>query len=114
MTILAYLVQLDRNWRKSVLRIFLPMDREKERKIRKVLDAARIEAELVRIEEDAKLRIVVPRYSTGAELVFIEFPDYSTTDERRQRITHQLIRRDFKNLPPCFLVVSNGEADLLA
>lgn len=48
MTILAYLVQLDRNWRKSVLRIFLPMDREKERKIRKVLDAARIEAELVR------------------------------------------------------------------
>ncbi len=114
MTILAYLVQIDRSWRKSVLRIFLPMDKVKERKIREVLEAARIEAELVRIEEDAKLRVVVPRYSTGAELVFIEFPDYNTTDERRQRITHELIRRDFKELPPCFLVVSNGEADLLA
>ena len=114
MTILAYLVQLDRNWRKSVLRIFLPMDKEKVRRIRKVLDAARIEAEIVGLNEEVKLRTVLPKYSSGAELIFIEFPDYSTRDERRQLITHELIKRDLGHLPPCFLVVSNGEADLLA
>ena len=54
------------------------------------------------------------RASSGAELIFIEFPDYSTRDERRQLITHELIKRDLGHLPPCFLVVSNGEADLLA
>ncbi len=114
MTILAYLVQLDRGWRKSVLRIFLPMDKAEVAKIRRVLEAARIEAEIVPLAEEVKLRIVVPKYSAGAELIFIEFPDYSAKDERRQRITHELIQRDLKDLPPCFLVVSNGEADLLA
>ena len=53
-------------------------------------------------------------FASGAELIFIEFPDYSTRDERRQLITHELIKRDLGHLPPCFLVVSNGEADLLA
>ena len=30
------------------------------------------------------------------------------------RVNHYLIERELKNMPPCFLVVSNGEADLLA
>ncbi|MGN1365512.1 MAG: hypothetical protein ACI406_09115, partial [Victivallis vadensis] len=64
--------------------------------------------------EEVRLRTVLPKYSSGAELIFIEFPDYSTRDERRQLITHELIKRDLGHLPPCFLVVSNGEADLLA
>lgn len=114
MTILAYLVQLDRDWRKSVLRIFLPMNREKVRRIHQVLDAARIEAEIVGLDEEVRLRRVLPKYSSGAELVFIEFPDYNTTDVRRQLVTHELLKRDLAGLPPCFLVVSNGEADLLA
>ena len=57
---------------------------------------------------------MLPKYSSGAELVFIEFPDYNTTDVRRQLVTHELLKRDLAGLPPCFLVVSNGEADLLA
>ena len=90
------------------------MDKEKVRRIRKVLDSARIEAEIVGLNEEVRLRTVLPKYSSGSELIFIEFPDYSTRDERRQLITHELIKRDLRHLPPCFLVVSNGEADLLA
>ncbi len=113
-TILAYLVQLDREWRKSVLRIFLPMPKEAIEEIRRMLQSARIEAVTVAIEEDARLGDVLPKYSFNAEMIFIEVPDYDTlSDERRQKL-HHLIQRDLPNLPPSFLVVSNGEADLLA
>lgn len=113
-TILAYLVQLDRNWRKSVLRIFLMDSKAEEKRIRQMLERARIPAEIVRIAPGTKLHVVLPRFSFNAELVFIEFPDYNARDERRQRVNHYLIERELKNMPPCFLVVSNGEADLLA
>ena len=114
MTILAYLVQLDRGWRKSVLRIFLMDSRAEEKRLRHVLDQARIGAEIVRIAPDAKLHRMLPRFSFNAELVFIEFDEYDTRDERRQLVDHYLIGRQLRNMPPCFLAVSNGEADLLA
>ena len=113
-TILAYLVQLDRGWRKSVLRIFLMDSKAEEKRIRHVLDKARISAEIVRIDPGAKLHVMLPRFSFNAELVFIEFEEYDTREERRQMVNHYLIERELKNMPPCFLVVSNGEADLLA
>lgn len=114
MTILAYLVQLDRGWRKSVLRIFLMDSKAEEKRLSRVLDQARIEAEIVRIAPDAKLHLMLPRFSFNAELVFIEFEEYNTCDKRRQLVDHYLIGRQLRNMPPCFLVVSNGEADLLA
>ena len=113
-TILAYLVQLDRSWRKSVLRIFLMDSKAEEKRIRQMLERARISAEIVRIASGSKMHVVLPRFSFNAELVFIEFPDYDTRDERRQRVNHCLIERELKHMPPCFLVVSNGEADILA
>ena len=79
-----------------------------------MLDQARIEAEIVRIAPDAKLHLMLPRFSFNAELVFIEFEEYNTCDKRRQLVDHYLIGRQLRNMPPCFLVVSNGEADLLA
>ena len=114
MTILAYLVQLDRDWRKSVLRIFLMDSKAEEKRIRTVLDQARIAAEIVRIAPDAKLHLMLPRFSFNAELVFIEFDEYNTRDPRRQLVNHYLIERELRDMPPCFLAVSNGEADLLA
>ncbi|MBS1370914.1 MAG: hypothetical protein HPZ91_13260 [Lentisphaeria bacterium] len=113
-TILAYLVQLDRGWRKSVLRIFLMDSRAEEKRIRQMLEKARISAEIVRIAPGTKLHVVLPRFSFNAELVFIEFPEYDARDGRRQMVNHYLIERELKKMPPCFLVVSNGEADLLA
>ena len=58
--------------------------------------------------------VMLPRFSFNAELVFIEFEEYDTREERRQMVNHYLIERELKNMPPCFLVISNGEADLLA
>jgi len=114
MTILAYLVQLDRGWRKSVLRIFLMDSRAEEKRLLHVLDQARIEAEIVRIAPDAKLHLMLPRFSFNAELIFVEFSEYDSRDERRQLANHYLIGRELRDMPPCFLVVSNGEADLQA
>ena len=114
MTILAYLVQLDRDWRKSTLRIFLMDSGAEEKRVRRVLDQARIGAEIVRISPEAKLHRMLPKFSFNAELVFIEFNEYNTHDERRQMVNHYLINRELRDMPPCFLAISNGEADLLA
>ena len=54
------------------------------------------------------------RASPSTPNLFIEFEEYDTREERRQMVNHYLIERELKNMPPCFLVVSNGEADLLA
>lgn len=113
-TILAYLVQLDRGWRKSVLRIFLMDSKAEEKRIRYMLDKARISAEIVRIDPGAKFHLMLPRFSFSAELIFVEFKEYDTRDSRRQMVNHYLIERELQKMPPCFLVVSNGEADLLA
>ena len=96
------------------LRIFLMDSKAEEKRIRQMLERARISAEIVRIASGSKMHVVLPRFSFNAELVFIEFPDYDTRDERRQRVNHCLIERELKHMPPCFLVVSNGEADILA
>ena len=114
MTILAYLVQLGRDWRKSELRILMHGDREDMRRIRHMLSAARIKAEVIRVPDGIDFKSGIARYSLDAELIFIEFPTFNTLDPVQQKKTHDFVRHDLFAVPPCFLVVSNGEADLLA
>lgn len=113
-TILAYLVQLDRGWRKSVLAHlshgFEGGGETDPARARQGADQRRDRPDRSRGE----LHVMLPRFSFNAELVFIEFEEYDTREERRQMVNHYLIERELKNMPPCFLVVSNGEADLLA
>ena len=114
MTILAYLVKLDRGWRKSKLRIFIRQDPGHERQLARMLESARIEAEIVRLDPDANMRIAVTKYSRDAELVFLEFSGFRIEKPEIQQKIHASFKRDFEGMPPCFLAVSNGDADLLA
>ena len=115
MTILGYLVQLDRNWRKTTLRIFLaPPAAAKAQRMEKLLDSARIEAELIPLPEAVDFATALADYSAQAELVFMEFPPEDWKCEERRRDFHRSISAISRQAPPYFLVASNGEADLLA
>ncbi len=114
MTILGYLVQLDRDWRKTNLRIFVLPGAMGPVKLGKLLDAARIPAEIVRIKEKFNIHEALTVHSARAELVFIEFPYYDIHDEAQRNELHESIQQLQGSAPPFFLTVSNGEADILA
>ena len=114
MTILGYLVQHNHEWRRSRLRIFIMGSEAEAGYLNLILERARIAAEIVQIDPAEKLHIMFRRHSYNAELIFIEFNEYDLRDERLQTASHYLVGRMLRDMPPCFLAVSSGEADLMA
>lgn len=114
MTILGYLAQLDRDWRKTELRIFLLPGNMGPVKVGRLLDAARIKAEIIRVKEKIDLHQALLDHSSRAELVFIEFSLDELHSEETYLRMHETIMELRDSVPPFFLVASNGEADLLA
>ncbi len=114
MTILAYLVQLDREWRKTELRIFLMPDSLQPDKLNRLLDSARIHAQIITVRPDLEQYDAINEYSSRAELVFIEFQHNVIQDSGKINEFNEKLQEFRQTAPPFFLVVSNGEADLLA
>ena len=114
MTILGYLIQLDSGWKKTSLRIFVRQGKKPAEKIARVLDRARIDAEVICLEPDAKVIEQICTHSCEAELIFADFPYYNEESDEEKMKMNALIKDKLTDMPPCFFVISNGEADLLA
>lgn len=114
MTILAYLAQLDREWRKTELRIFLMPDSITPEKLNRLLDSARIKAQIIIIPDGVTQKQAVEEYSFHSELIFIELQHDIIHDKEKLNEFNEHVQDIRQTFPPFFLVVSNGEADLLA
>lgn len=114
MLILAYLVQQNRNWRKSDIRIFFSPDNPLAAEMTEALEEARIRAQVVTIPKGTSTSDMLFTYSRSSQLIFVELVKYDIKDDHGQADLHGWVSRFDDTMPPVFLVTANGEADLFS
>jgi len=115
MLILAYLLSLNSHWTRTRIRLLryaaAGQPEQKQTEMIRMLDAARIDAEVKIIADAPDFETAFRLHSMTAALIFIGF---RLPDRNGELPFYEEITRRLDGLPPTFLVLSSGDADLLA
>lgn len=115
MLIMAHLLSVNYQWTNTTIRLLRVSSAdnhaEQEDEMHRIIDAARINAEIKIITSSKSFSEIFCDTSRHAAVVFIGF-QLPAPDARQQ--FYQDINLLLEKMPPTFLVASNGEADLLA
>jgi hypothetical protein len=116
MVIIAHLLSLNWEWSEANIRILRLIGDEDGREpaskaLRDLVDAARVDAEVMVLVSESSFQEVLWRHSGDASVVLMGFnvPEEEDIELFRNRFEEML-----SNLPTTLLVCSSGEADLLA
>jgi hypothetical protein len=116
MLILAYLLCSNQNWNNVKLRVIRTASNEDKRQeahdeLEKLVESARINADIRIIISDEPFDKIFCRESKDAVAVFMGFlpPDQDKAESFYQSFDQRL-----ENMPTTFLISSSGEADLMA
>ncbi|MBQ4106559.1 MAG: amino acid permease [Lentisphaeria bacterium] len=115
MLILAYLLTRNRQLRDLKIRLIRavppPLHASAGNELRRLLETARLEAEIVILDDSPDLVDVFRRTSSGAAFIFLGFEPPKEADFDR---FHRQYEELAKDMPPIFLVNSSGETLLSA
>ncbi len=116
LTLFAYLTSMHRDWLKARIRMLRVVKtsaehRAAQQKLTHMVDAARLTVQVEVIQSEEPIADLIAERSTRADLVFIGLAQKDVI-----HFDEFLKDRDplLAKLPPTVLVLSNGEADLLA
>jgi len=116
LTLFAYLTSTHKSWKKTKIRMMRVVSNEEERKeaernLRDIMQAARLRVNIEVIVSTNPVTKVIEEHSKDSGLVFLGMAqkDVATFDEYLESRNSFLMA-----MPPTLLVLSNGEADLLA
>jgi hypothetical protein len=116
MLILAHLLRLNWEWRRSTIRVLRLIREEAGRQpaqeaLHGLIQAARMKAEACVLVSDAPFAEVLKRHSASADALFmgITLPEPGTAEA-----TYRNMEKTLDGLPTTLLIDSSGEADLFA
>jgi len=117
MLILSHMLTLNWEWRRAKIRILRAIQEETGRQpaheaLTKLIQNARINADLTVIVSTDPIAQIMPKYSEHASVVFMGFEPPKTDEQARAFIQLQTELDD--KIPTTILISSNCEADLLA